>query len=139
MSKRVSTDDYIALSDHMGRYCQYIDGGEPENWALCFTEDGVFDGPVTPEPVVGRAALKAFAAGTYAASSNGAMRHLVGNMSADYGESRDVAVANFYNFVTTWAGGPGQFAVMALCKATFVRNGDGWLIKRNAFTMAGHA
>jgi hypothetical protein len=138
MSKRVSTDDYIAISDHMGRYCHYIDGGQPEKWAACFTEDGVFAGPVTPEPVVGRAALKGFAEATYANSNGGTMRHLVGNMNADYGDSPDVIVAHLYNYVTVWGGGAGQHAVMALCETTFVRDGDGWLIKRNAFSLCGH-
>ena len=53
----VSTDDYVAISDHLARYCWLVDEGDEEGWIALFTEDGVFTG-VTPEPVVGREALR---------------------------------------------------------------------------------
>ena len=135
MVQKVSTDDYVAVLEHMGRYCHYIDGGYPELWASCFTEDGVFEGPATPGPVTGRSALKDFAAATYDSSKGGKIRHFVGNMFCDYGVDRDEIRASFYNYVTLWFDG-GQGSVMALCSAILKRNGDGWLLKSNIYTAA---
>ena len=134
MGQRVSTDDHIAIADQMARYCHAIDGGDAAGWAACFTEDGVFAGPVTPEPLQGRAALQAFAQATYDNSQQGKMRHFFGNFFADYGATKDVAEAKLYNYVTLWIDGGKNFC-MAICDVTFVRNGDGWLVKRNAFTL----
>ena len=135
MFNPVSTDDYVAITDQMGRYCHYIDEGEAEAWAACYTPDGVFDGPATPAPVGGHAALAGFARGT-AETFKGNMRHQVANLTCDYGASRDEVIARLYNLVTTWSEG-GTATLMAVCKVTFVRTGEGWRIKRNAYRLLG--
>src|SRR5579872_6319550 len=116
MTQDISSDDYAQILNHMGYYCHCIDGGEPENWASCYTEDGVFDGPATPEPVKGRPGLAAFAKATYDNSNGGKMRHFVGNLTGRYGKNRDELICNFYNYVTTYVGDGKPTALMALCE-----------------------
>jgi len=127
--KIVSTGDYVAIQDLFGRYCWNVDNGYRKEWADLWTEDGVFTG-VHPEPIVGRAQLEEIPTESYEGSDGGKLRHFVGNLSIDYGETTNIAHASFYNLVTTWIG-PGSFTVMALCEAELVRRDGRWLIKQN--------
>jgi hypothetical protein len=128
----VTTDDYVQISDHMGRYCWAVDEGDEEGWVALWTQDGVFTG-IRPEPVVGREALKDVPRDEKQ-QANGRMRHLIGNLVCDYHGSRDTVLAQYYNVVTLFADG-GRFVCMALSKVILVRSGDGWLIKRNDSTV----
>lgn len=132
MTQRVSVEDYIAISDFWGRYCWMVDENRADEWVALWTEDGVFTG-MGPEPLVGREALRAIPAASFA-QSGGAMRHAYANLYLDYGETKDVVIAHLYNMVTNWKSG-GAFQVMAVCKATLVRDGDGWKVKRNDVVM----
>ena len=125
----VSTDDYVSISDFLGRYCWLVDGGDEAGWAALWTEDGVFAG-VMPDPVVGREALKAIPRGAFA-SSGGKLRHLIGSLNCDYaGDNHDVAIGRYYNLVTNWVQG-GAFTCLATSTVRLVRNGDSWLIARS--------
>lgn len=124
----VSTDDYVAISDHLGRYCFAVDGGDEDGWVALWTEDGVFTG-IRPEPVVGREALKDVPRDEWK-QAGGKMRHLVGNLFCDYQGDENTVVAQYYNFVSSYMDG-GRFTCMAICKVLLVRSGKGWLIKRN--------
>ena len=124
----VSTDDFIAISDHMGRYCWAVDANDEEGWAALWTEDGVFAG-VLPEPLVGREALKAVPRLEHQ-QAGGRMRHVIGNLHCDYQGDQDTVLARYYNLVTTWVDG-GSFTGMATSQVLLVRNGPGWLVKRN--------
>ena len=125
----VSTDDYVSVSDFFGRYCWRIDMGDAEGWVELWTPGAVFAG-VTPEPLVGHAALLAMAKGAYA-GSNGTLRHLVGSLNCDYdGANRDVVIARYYNLVTNWVQG-GAFTCLASSTVRLLRTGDGWLIERS--------
>jgi len=128
----VSTDDYASISDFWGRYCWAVDENRADDWVGLFTEDGVFTG-FGPEPLVGREALKAIPASSFALSG-GAMRHAYANLYLEYGETRDEVVAHLYNMVTNWKSG-GSFQVMAVCKAQMVRDGASWKVKRNDAVM----
>jgi len=126
----VSTDDYVAVADHIARYCWKVDAGDPDGWADLWLEDGVFTG-ISPEPIVGREALRQVPIGIKA-SVGYTMAHKAVNIFCDYGESKDVIKAHLYNFVTTWMSGePGKPNVMARCVMTLVRTGGGWKIKTN--------
>jgi uncharacterized protein (TIGR02246 family) len=131
MGAPVSAEDFTAVAGRMGAYCQAIDRGDAAAWAACFTEDGVFNMP--GNPAKGREALTAFAKMVYEGAS-GRMRHLAGNLTCVYGDSRNVVIGRLYNFVTVWDGSSGRPAgQMALCTITFVRDGASWLIRDNSF------
>jgi 3-phenylpropionate/cinnamic acid dioxygenase small subunit len=128
----VSTDDYVAIADHMARYCWAVDEGDEEGWAALWTEDAEFTG-VTPEPVKGREALKGVVRMSQS-QGPGMMRHSVSNMMCDYIDgNRDRVQANYYNMVSHWNAG-AKIALLALSKVQLVRRGEGWLIARNDST-----
>jgi hypothetical protein len=125
----VTTDDYVSISDFLGRYCWAVDEGDEEGWAALWTQDGVFAG-VMPEPVVGREALKGVPRMAFA-GGGGKMRHLVGSLHCDYaGEERGTVIGRYYNFVTNWLNG-GAMNCFAISTVTLLRSGDSWLIERN--------
>jgi 3-phenylpropionate/cinnamic acid dioxygenase small subunit len=124
----VSTEDYVAISEHLARYCWLVDEGDEDGWTALWIEDGVFTG-VTPEPVLGREALRMIVRMGQASGAR-KTRHMVANLVCDYRDGRDTVQAAYYNFVTNWADG-ARMTVMALSKVVLVRNGAGWLIRRN--------
>lgn len=128
----VSTEDYVAISDHLARYCWMVDDGDEEGWIALWTEDGVFAG-LTPEPIAGREALRGVVRMAQA-NGPGKTRHMVANLMCDYRDGRDRVLASYYNYVTNWAQG-GRMVVMALSKVQLERSGPendgGWLIRRN--------
>jgi 3-phenylpropionate/cinnamic acid dioxygenase small subunit len=124
----VSTEDYVAISDHLARYCWMVDDGDEEGWIGLWTEDGVFAG-LTPEPIVGSEALRGVVRMAQA-SGPGKTRHMVANLMCDYRDGHDSVLASYYNFVTNWAQG-GRMVVMALSRVQLERSGAGWLIRRN--------
>lgn len=129
----VSTDDYVAVVDHIARYCWRVDSGDSDGWAALWTEDGVFTG-ISPEPIVGREALRGVPDGQKG------WAHKASNIFCDYGADEDTIHAHLYNFVTTWLPGePGKPNVMARCRMTLVRSGRGWLIKSNEADLSAGA
>lgn len=125
----VTTDDHIAISDHLARYCWLVDEGDEEGWIALFTEDGVFTG-IAPEPIAGREALRQVVR-MGQASGPGKTRHMVANLTCDYQDGgTDTVLARYYNFVTNWAQG-AKMTVMAMSRVVLVRSGKGWLIRRN--------
>ena len=126
----VSTDDWVGVSDFLGRYCWLVDDGRADEWLALWAPDGVFAG-FGPDPIVGHEQLRAIPTDAFR-DYGGQMRHLVGNLSCSYGDDRDTVKARFYNYVTVWGGQPaaGHF-VMAICEMTLMRTGDSWKIKRN--------
>jgi hypothetical protein len=126
----VTTEDFVGVQDHIGRYCWAVDSGDGDAWVALWTEDGTFTG-IAPEPVVGRDALKHIPVAAFN-DYDGTMCHLAGNIYCDYGDDTDTVVAHLYNYVTSWMPAKGgQHFVMAKCVMTLVRNGNGWLLKRN--------
>ena len=125
----ISTEDYVAINDLLGRYCWLVDAGDEEGWAALWEDQGVFTG-IAAEPIVGREALKVVPRDVRKIAGD-KMRHLIGNLHCDYADdSEAVVIARFYNFVSTWMQG-GAFACLANCTATLARTGAGWLIRRN--------
>lgn len=126
----VSTDDYVAVLDHIGRYCWRVDAGDADGWADLWTDDGVFTG-ISPEPIVGREALRHVPLGVVGEHGDGCC-HKACDLFCDYAGSTDTIHAHFYNFVSVWeTDKPARPYVMARCRMTLVRRGGGWLISRN--------
>jgi hypothetical protein len=128
---KLTTDDWCSVQDFWGTYCWLVDEGKGDEWASLWTEDGSFIG-IAPEPVTGHAALRNVPIAAYADYQQGQMRHLVGNLTCEYGENRDIVKARLYNYVSVWGGAaPVSNFVMALCETTMVRSGDSWKLKEN--------
>jgi SnoaL-like protein len=127
--RRVSMEDWVSVSDQLGRYAQHLDNGAADDFVALFTEDGVIDTGVLPEPIAGSAALHTFVGTTYEYSERGQLRHLTGSLYCEYGASRDEIAARFYNLVTGWSGGIGTVRYLSLARATLVRRAGGWLIQ----------
>jgi hypothetical protein len=71
----LTAQDRLEILDLMGRYNFAIDFGQAKDWADCFTDDGVFESPLSM--VSGRAELVAFAE---AGASAKGIRHWVNNV-----------------------------------------------------------
>jgi len=124
----ISTDDYVSISDCIGRYFWVVDDGDIEAWVALWTEDGVMVG-LTPEPLVGHDQIRIIPERAYAPGHN-ETRHMLANLHCDYGETRDVVRARYYTYISDWSLG-GAPRLIALSDATLVRTGEGWKMKRN--------
>lgn len=125
-----SIDDWVSVSQFVGRYNWLLDSGNAEEWASLWTEDGAFGG-VLPKPVVGRAALVRLAEAVFRDNDQGMMRHLFGNLvCVPSTEGESALVAKFYNHVSVWGRQARPFA-MSLNHMVLIRNGGEWLIRRN--------
>jgi hypothetical protein len=116
----------------MARYCWRVDEGDEEGWTALWVEDGVFTG-VTPEPIVGHAALRGVVRMAQS-GGRGTTRHMITNMFCDYRDGPDRVLASYYNLVSNWAQG-AQISLLALSRVLLERRGDGWLILRNDTTV----
>jgi len=124
----VSSEDYVAVADHYGRYNWAVDEGDADGWAQCFTEDGAFLGAI-PENPVGHEELRKIP--LTSGKPGGPLRHMAVNLHCDYdGNDKDTIIAKLYNAVSNWDG-EGKWFVCSVVTARLVRNGDGWLIKRS--------
>jgi 3-phenylpropionate/cinnamic acid dioxygenase small subunit len=135
----ISTEDHVAISDFLARYCWLVDEGDEDGWVALWAKDAVFTG-VLAEPVVGHEALRALVR-LGNASGPGKTRHMIANLYCEYQGGRDTVLASYYNFVTNWAQG-ARIMVMATSRVLLERSGDhkngGWLIRRNdSVTMPG--
>lgn len=74
----LSPDDRLEILDLLGKYNFAIDFGHAEDWADTFTDDGVFESPLSKAS--GRAELLAFA--EQGAQATG-VRHWVNNVVID--------------------------------------------------------
>jgi hypothetical protein len=130
----VSTEDYVAIADSLGRYCWLLDHGDEDGWIALWSEDGTLLG-LGPQPIVGREALRHVP--RKFAEYAGRRRHLAGNLFCDYGESRNAIDAKFYNFISGWSDTGGEASLFAICEATFVRVDSRWLISRSIMRLLG--
>ena len=125
----VSTDDYVSVSDFVGRYCWLIDSGDGDGWSALWAEDGVFNGLVA-EPIVGREALRAIPPSAFAVSK-GTMRHHAGSLVCDYDDNdSNIVIVKYYNMVTNWSSG-GKLFCLADITIHLIRNGNSWLIQKS--------
>ena len=122
----VSTDDFVSVTDFLGRYCWLVDAGDEAGWAALWAQDGVFTG-IAPERLVGHDMLKAVPRDVKA-MADGKLRHLIGSLHCDYAQGdTNTIIAKYYNFVTSWLRG-GNMVCIALSTVTLTRNGLYWLI-----------
>jgi hypothetical protein len=127
---KVTVEDWVEISNLIGKYQWLVDEGDEDGWADLFTEDGHF-GSHEGQGWRGREALKE-AAGMTLTHFHGRMRHSPGATWIEYGETQDEAVARYYSLVTTWFDDPGpEFFNMALCTMSLARIDGEWKIRSN--------
>jgi ketosteroid isomerase-like protein len=135
--KLVSSEDFIVLSNLMGAYQHIVDSGDEDAYADLFTEDGAFLGLPEevgpPDSFRGREGLKKiprFSQAVYA----GKYRHNMCSFSAEYGDTKDVALARYYVVTTASAAGQPPTIAQFIVNTHLVRSKDGWKIKSNRMT-----
>lgn len=129
-TSKISVEDWVEISNLIGKYQWLVDEADQGRWSSLFTEDGAFLS-VEGEGYRGHDALRRAAAMT-GENFAGMMRHSPGAIWIEYGESKDEAFARYYSLVTTWFKDPGpQFFNMALCSMHLLRIGGDWKIKTN--------
>ncbi|HEX7588042.1 MAG TPA: nuclear transport factor 2 family protein [Anaerolineae bacterium] len=122
----VRTDDIYAIHDLLAQYCWFFDDGDADGYASLWTGEGELTG--FGEPVRGMAALTKMLSDTYA-GSQGKLRHILANVTQQYGKDENTATAKGYNMVVRWASGG---TLMCNVKETFElqRTAEGWRITR---------
>jgi hypothetical protein len=124
---KVSPEDFVAIHQLVGEYQWRVDDGE-DSWVEFWVEDGVFNGGAT-QTFTGHAEL--LQVPRWVKSSwNGAMRHLSGSFFVKYGDTTDVAIAKYYNFVSSWNEAEPKMFTLALSTMRLVRKGEDWKIQR---------
>jgi ketosteroid isomerase-like protein len=136
--KLVSSEDFIALSNLMGAYQHIVDGADEDAYADLFTEDGAFLGlPEAvgpPDSFRGREGLKKiprFSQTHFA----GMYRHNMCSFSAEYGDTKDVALVRYYVLATiSVAGQAPTVAAQIIVNTHLIRIAGQWKIKSNRMT-----
>jgi uncharacterized protein (TIGR02246 family) len=114
-------EDRDAIRDLFARYCLYVDTGAADEWAATFTDDGEFR--AGGDPLVGRDALKAFAASL----ASGTLHHMVLNEVIDI--DGDTATCRSSVFVTS----KGAVVTTGRSEDELRRVNGSWCIARRAY------
>ncbi|KAB8169919.1 nuclear transport factor 2 family protein [Streptomyces sp. 3MP-14] len=123
------------------RHMQLLDAGRADEWALTFTEDGVFAPEHRPEPVTGRAALTAAVSGAYAAlvEKGEVRRHWHGMLDVTQNDDGTVGVRCYALIVGTPLGGEARVVMSCVCEDLLVREDGELKVKHRRVTKDGVA
>jgi hypothetical protein len=123
---KISVEDWVDISNLLGKYQWLVDECDEDGWSGLFTEDGVFEGlgPIFR----GREELKQIPRAS--TQFNGFARHLPGSLWMEYGATQDEVLVRLYTMISMWAPEP-QFLQFALATMHLVRRDGGWLVKSN--------
>lgn len=123
---------FVEIHQLYGRQSHLIDEGHPAEWAATFTGDGEFHSPSYPEPVVGTAALTAFADSFFANASvaGEAHRHVVTNIAAARIGDDELEVHAYLQIVATRIGGDSRLVRFTTITDRVVREGGQWRVAR---------
>ncbi|MCP2260264.1 SnoaL-like domain-containing protein [Streptoalloteichus tenebrarius] len=129
----VSAEVYQELLRFYSRQMQLMDDGAADDWAATFTEDGVFEQNVVPEPWRGRReiATRMRAAAARVAASQLTRRHWIGMVSAQPrgGHGADEVATRYYAVVfDTPRGGTATVHLSTLAEDVLVRAHGSWLV-----------
>jgi 3-phenylpropionate/cinnamic acid dioxygenase small subunit len=92
-------EDRESVRELYARYAHTIDEGHFEEWAACFTEDGVFEEKELGR-FAGREALIAMAQDFRAGLDGAQQRHIIDNVSFQLEGDRGVGTCNLTHHVT---------------------------------------
>ena len=115
-----------AIRDLMTRYCLAIDAGRYEEWAQCFTEDGIFDSPILGK-WQGWDALRAFTTKYREWTGDAQSRHCVMNILIDI--QGQTATAESYLLLTHAAQGKTELVISGRYEDRIEKVGDQWRFK----------
>jgi ketosteroid isomerase-like protein len=127
--------DVLEIHAVYAAYCHTIDHGDADGWADLFTEDAVWQRPASIDgdgsrqegfTLLGREALRDFAAADYHDGRKGLARHWMGNVVLTGGP--DAAVGHVYAFIVAWADGRLRLVAHGDFADRLVKTGDGWRI-----------
>ncbi len=115
-----------AIRDLMTRYCLAIDAGRYEEWAQCFTEDGIFDSPILGT-WQGWDALRSFTTKYREWTGDAQSRHCVMNILIDI--QGQTATAESYLLLTHAAQGKTELVISGRYEDRIEKVGDQWRFK----------
>ncbi|MEV0001608.1 nuclear transport factor 2 family protein [Micromonospora sp. NPDC050980] len=123
---------YAQVQQFYAAHFHLLDSGDAHAWAETFTEDGWFWPQVLPEPVRGRAALRAGVLRTREklAAANEQHRHWHGMVHVQPVDERTVAVRCYAQIFAIPAGGPARLHLHCVCEDVLVREGDEWKVRQ---------
>jgi hypothetical protein len=125
---KISVEDWVSISNLIGRYYWLVDENDAEPWADLFTPDGVFI--ALGQEFHGTERLREVPG--LQAPLGGRLRHSPAAIWIQYGATPDEALARYHAVVTTWLPEPGpQLMGMALCDMSLTRIGGAWKIRSN--------
>jgi hypothetical protein len=127
--RQPSLEDFVDISNVVGKYQWLVDEGDSQGWPALFTTDGIFEGG-TPEPYQGKEQLSQIP--SYPQRVHGcAMRHHTGSLFVEYGANADEACARYYCLVLSFAPKtPPKLFCLSLYSLFLVRQQGEWKIKR---------
>jgi hypothetical protein len=120
-----------AVEQFYAEHFHLLDAGAAEQWALTFTEDGVFQPPGGKPPVRGRAALASGVAAGYRKllDAGETHRHWHGMLAVDPRDDATVRVRCYALILATPVGGPTRSHLSCVCDDVLVREGGRLLVR----------
>ncbi|MEW2353524.1 nuclear transport factor 2 family protein [Spirillospora sp. NPDC029432] len=127
---------YAEVQQFYARHMQLLDAGEAEEWAMTFTEDGVFAPPSLPEPIRGRANLAAGArkAAEERAAAGETHRHWQGMIAVDPRPDESLHVTCYTQVLVTPRNGSTRLHLMCVCRDVLVRENGRLLVRERRVT-----
>ena len=135
----LATEAQLAIQQLYARQSHAIDSGDARGWAACFTAGGAFRSPTYDGPVVGTAALTAFAEEfARAAADAGVVRRHWTTALALQAESEDAVAARCYAMVLATAAGERPVIERTVVfHDRLVRRDGRWLIEEREVSVDG--
>ena len=115
-----------------GEQSGHIDEGRAADWAATFEPAGEFRSPSYPEPVLGTAALVAFAERFAAADRDAGTRtrHVITNVAVETTGPAALTARGYLQIISTPAGGEPRLLRMTTFTDELVRTGGRWRVRR---------
>ena len=126
MAGMIMTEDRIAITELLARYCHTVDHGDAAGWLALFTPDGSFE-------VAGVMRLEGHdqvgaMSGVVTQQGAGKWRHQVTSLVVEPGAADDMAQVSAYGLVTDWGNG-GQLVNFFDYAITLNRADGAWRIR----------
>jgi len=105
---------YVQIQQFYAYHMRMLDSGAAQEWADTFTEDGIFEPPSAPSPIVGRAALAAGVreAVVQLAALGEQHRHILISLDVTPGPDGKTEVRSYAQIVATLRGGSPRIHLM---------------------------